>query len=73
MDITKLKTFVDQNIVVDIRQISDNKISVVYRKDNETFEVEFPLYRYPTEEELVAVINTEFDRRIQGKINTAIK
>ena len=73
MDITKLKALVDQNIVVDIKQISDKMISVVYKNDNETLELEFPLNRYPTEEELVAVINTEFDRKTQGKINTAIK
>ena len=73
MDITKLKTLVDQNIVADIKQTSGNMISVVYKKDNETFEHEFPFERYPTEEELAAVINTEFDRKTQGKINTAIK
>ena len=73
MDFVKLKTKIDRNCVADVIKIDDHKVKVIYKFSNEIFEKEFTYDQYKSEEEFAAVINTEFDRITQGKINISLK
>lgn len=72
MDFAKLKSIVDQNNVADVIKIDEHKIKVIYKSGNQTFESKIVYDQYQSEEELVAVINTEFDRITRSKINTSL-
>lgn len=73
MDFAKVKLIVDRDNVADVIEIDEHKIKVIYKSGNKTFESEIAYDQYKSEEELAAVINTEFDRKTQGKINTSFK
>lgn len=72
MNFAKLKTLVDKNNVTNVMKIDKHKIKVTYKYGNQTLTSEIVYDQYKSEEELAAVINTDFERITQGKINTLL-
>lgn len=72
MDFQKLKSLVDSRAVVDIEKADEHTVRVSYKYGDDTAWLEYTPEIYKSEEELVAVINTDIERRLHGKIKTSL-
>jgi len=71
MDFNKVKTLVDnKNVVLDIEHADEHELRVNFKPKDDNCWIEFTPELYKSEEELVAVINTDIERKLYGKINT---
>lgn len=71
MDFNKVKELVDnKDIVLDIEGADEHELRVNYKPGDDSCWIEFTPEKYSSEEELIAAINTEVERKLHGKIKT---
>lgn len=72
MDYKKLQSLVNKGITIDVGGADGHEVRVNYKYGNDTAWLTFTPERYSSEEELAAVINTEVERKLHGKIKTSL-
>lgn len=72
MNFNRLRDLVDKDIVFDIEHADEHELRVNYRPGDDNCWIEFMPEKYKSEEELAAVINTEVERKLHGRIKTDI-
>lgn len=72
MDFKKVRALVDQSIALDIEGADEHELRVNYKPGDDNCWFSVTPEKYQDEAELAAVINTETDRKLHGKIKTSI-
>jgi hypothetical protein len=73
MDFNKLKSLVDKNIFLDIKNADANELRVNYRPGDDNCWFEVVPEKYKNEEKLATAINTEVEKKLYGERKTSIK
>lgn len=70
MNFQKIMKLVNNNVILDLESADEHELRFNYKDGNDDTWMEVMPERYSSEEEVVAVINTEVERKKYGKIKT---